>query len=57
MKIKNITKNRNFILESGNCSPGKESEATFEESKLLLGQGLVEVVVAKAKPILKSREK
>lgn len=57
MKIKNITKDRNFILKAGNCGPGKESEATYEESKLLFGQGLAEVVVAKAKPAFKSKEK
>ena len=43
MFIKNITDNRNFNLESGECKPGSTVEATFAESKLLLGQGFAEV--------------
>jgi len=43
MFIKNITDNRNFNLESGECKPGSIAEASFSESKLLLGQGFAEV--------------
>jgi len=50
MLLKNITDNRNFNLESGECAPGSIAEASFGEAKLLLGQGFAEVASASTEP-------
>ena len=55
MLIKNTSK-KVFHLESGDCGPGQEANATYKEFKMLSLQGMCVLVVAKEEPTEESTE-